>query len=205
MRVMGKRQIGQLEPVDFVIALMISELATLPMENNRIPLIYAIVPITTLVILQMFTSLFELKSEKFRSLVNGEPNIVIRDGKVDMEELKKLRFHLDDLMEDLRINGYFNLKDIHYAVLESNGEISVMPTKASTPPSAEDLNISVTDEPFPMPIILDGKVNMQNLSLIGKDIKWLTTAFKKYNIEDFNDISIAIVYSKDQKLYFQKK
>jgi uncharacterized membrane protein YcaP (DUF421 family) len=119
---MGKRQIGQLEPVDFVVALMISELATLPMADNRIPLIYAIVPITTLVFLQVTTSFLELKSEHFRTILNGQPSILIKDGLVNVNELRQLRYNLDDLLAELRQNGYFNLQEIHYAIRSGSGK-----------------------------------------------------------------------------------
>jgi len=203
MRLMGKRQLGQLEPVDFVIALMISELATLPMEDNRIPLIYAIVPITTLVLLQITTSVIELKSEKLRTLLNGEPSILVKDGKVNIKELRHLRYNLDDLLEELRLKGYFNLNEIHYAIMETNGDISILPKNSSSPPNREDLNVKVQDEPLPLPIILDGNINYGNLKLINKDENWLYKKLKHYSIENPKDVFIAILYSNSEKLYFQ--
>lgn len=205
MRLMGKRQLGQLEPVDFVIALMISELATLPMEDNRIPLIYAIVPITTLVVLQITTSVIELKSEKLRTLLNGEPSILVKDGKVDIKELRHLRYNLDDLLEELRLKGYFNLNEIHYAIMETNGDISILPKNSSSPPNREDLNVKIQDEPLPLPIILDGNINYGNLKLVNKDEKWLQRKLKQYSIEDPKEVFIAILYSNSEKLYFQYK
>lgn len=205
MRLMGKRQLGQLEPVDFVIALMISELATLPMEDNRIPLIYAIVPITTLVLLQITTSVIELKSEKLRTLLNGEPSILVKDGKVNIKELRHLRYNLDDLLEELRLKGYFNLNEIHYAIMETNGDISILPKNSSSPPNREDLNVKVQDEPLPLPIILDGNINYGNLKLINKDENWLYKKLKHYSIENPKDVFIAILYSNSHKLYFQYK
>jgi len=205
MRLMGKRQLGQLEPVDLVIALMISELATLPMEDNRIPLIYAFVPITTLVVLQITTSVIELKSEKLRTLLNGEPSILVKDGKVDIKELRHLRYNLDDLLEELRLKGYFNLNEIHYAIMETNGDISILPKNSCSPPNREDLNVKVQDEPLPLPIILDGNINYGNLQLINKDEKWLDKKLKQFNIENPKDIFIAILYSNSDKIYFQYK
>lgn len=205
MRLLGKRHLGQLEPVDLVIALMISELATLPMEDNRIPLIYAIVPITTLVILQITTSVIELKSEKLRSLLNGDPSILVRDGKVDIQELRHLRYNLDDLLEELRLKGYFNLNEIHFAIMETNGNISIMPKNSSSPANRVDLNLKIPDEPLPLPIILDGKINTENLKLVNKDNKWLERKLKQNNIKDPKDVFIAILYSTSEKLYFQYK
>jgi uncharacterized membrane protein YcaP (DUF421 family) len=205
MRVMGKRQLGQLEPVDFVVALMISELATLPMGDNRIPLIYAIVPITTLVFLQVMTSFLELKSEHIRSILNGQPSILIKDGLVNVEELKQLRYNLDDLLAELRQNGYFNLQEIHYAILETDGSLSIVPYTPYEPPTRQDLKIKVEDEPLPMPVILDGVINKSNLKSIGKDVYWLEKKLSHHNIKSHRDVLVAIVYSNNHKFYFQLK
>lgn len=205
MRVMGKRQIGQLEPVDFVVALMISELATLPMGDNRIPLIYAIVPITTLVFLQVFTSFLELKSEGFRTLLNGQPSIIIKDGLVNIEELRQLRYNLDDLLAELRQQGFFNLMEIHYAILETDGSLSVLPYTPYEPPTRQDLKVKVEDEPLPMPVILDGIVNLENLKALGKDKYWLNKILVHNNIKTPKEVLIGIVYSTDHKFYFQLK
>ncbi|WP_346890283.1 DUF421 domain-containing protein [Clostridium sp. UBA1056] len=205
MRVMGKRQLGQLEPVDFVVALMISELATLPMGDNRIPLIYAIVPITTLVFLQVMTSFLELKSEHIRSILNGQPSILIKDGLVNVEELKQLRYNLDDLLAELRQNGYFNLQEIHYAILETDGSLSIVPYTPYEPPTRQDLKIKVEDEPLPMPVILDGVINKSNLKSIDKDVYWLEKKLSHHNIKSHRDVLVAIVYSNNHKFYFQLK
>jgi len=202
---MGKRQIGQLEPVDLVVALMISELATLPMGDNRIPLIYAIVPITTLVFLQVLTSFFELKSERFRSVLNGQPSIVIKDGLVNIEELRHLRYNLDDLMAELRQHGYFNLMEIHYAILETDGSLSVVPYASYEPPTRNDLNMKIEDEPIPMPVILDGTINLDNLKTIGRDIYWLEKKLSLNHIDSYKDVLVGIVYSNQHKFYYQLK
>ncbi|WP_291583355.1 DUF421 domain-containing protein [Clostridium sp. UBA6640] len=204
MRLMGKRQLGQLEPFDLVTALMISELAALPMEDNRMPLISSMVPIATLVILQIITSIIQLKSEKARTLLNGEPSILIKDGEVDLTELRNQRFNLDDLLEELRLNGYFNLSDIHYAVLETNGSISIMPKEENTPITPKTLNLSVQEKPMPMIIINDGSINKQNLEKVGKNMKWVKKQLRKNNIESYEDVFIGIVYD-DEKFFYQLK
>ncbi|HAG44737.1 MAG TPA: hypothetical protein DCL31_17200 [Clostridium sp.] len=201
---MGKRQLGQLEPFDLVTALMISELAALPMEDNRMPLISSMVPIATLVILQIITSIIQLKSEKARTLLNGEPSILIKDGEVDLKELRNQRFNLDDLLEELRLNGYFNLSDIHYAVLETNGNISIMPKEENTPITPKVLNLSVQEKPMPMIIINDGSINKQNLEKVGKNMKWVKNQLRKNNIESYEDVFIGIVYD-DEKFFYQLK
>ncbi|WP_291562841.1 MULTISPECIES: DUF421 domain-containing protein [unclassified Clostridium] len=204
MRLMGKRQLGQLEPFDLVTALMISELAALPMEDNRMPLISSMIPITTLVVLQIITSIIQLKSEKARTLLNGEPSILIKDGEVDLKELRNQRFNLDDLLEELRLNGYFNLSDIHYAVLETNGNISIMPKEENTPITPKVLNLSVQEKPMPMIIINDGSINKQNLEKVGKNMKWVKKQLRKNNIESYEDVFIGIVYD-DDKFFYQLK
>lgn len=204
MRLMGKRQLGQLEPFDLVTALMISELAALPMEDNRMPLISSMIPIATLVILQIITSIIQLKSEKARTLLNGEPSILIKDGEVDLTELRNQRFNLDDLLEELRLNGYFNLSDIHYAVLETNGSISIMPKEENTPITPKTLNLSVQEKPMPMIIINDGSINKQNLEKVGKNMKWVKKQLRKNNIESYEDVFIGIVYD-DEKFFYQLK
>lgn len=205
MRVMGKRQIGQLEPTDFVVALMISELATLPMADNRIPLIYAIVPITTLVFLQVFISFLELKSEIFRSVLNGQPSILIKDGLVNTKELRQLRYNLDDLLAELRQQGFFNLMEIHYAILETDGSLSVLPYTPYEPPTRQDLKVKTEDEPLPMPVILDGIINFENLKTIGKDKYWLEKKLAHNNINTYKEVLVAIVYSNEHKFYYQLK
>jgi len=205
MRIMGKRQIGQLEPVDFVVALMISELATLPMADNRIPLIYAIVPITTLVFLQVTTSFLELKSEHFRSILNGQPSILIKDGLVNVNELRQLRYNLDDLLAELRQNGYFNLQEIHYAILETDGSLSIIPYTSYEPPVRHDFKIEVEDEPMPLPVILDGVINYANLKAIGKDKYWLFKTLSHHNIENYKNVLVGIIYSNEHKFYYQLK
>ncbi|WP_461613721.1 DUF421 domain-containing protein [Clostridium sp. Marseille-QA1073] len=204
MRLMGKRQLGQLEPFDLVTALMISELAALPMEDNRMPLISSMIPITTLVVLQIITSIIQLKSEKARTLLNGEPSILIKDGEVDLKELRNQRFNLDDLLEELRLNGYFNLSDIHYAILETNGNISIMPKEENTPITPKFLNISVQERSMPMIIINDGTINNQNLEKVGKNMKWVKKQLRKNNIESYEDVFIGIVYE-DDKFFYQLK
>ena len=133
MRMMGKKQIGELEPFELVIALMISELATFPMQDIRIPILHAIIPIITLLFLQVATSLIELKSEKARRILTGTPSILIRNGKIDIAELRYQRFNINDLLEELRLKGYFNLSDIQYAILETSGELSVLPKTGQSP------------------------------------------------------------------------
>ena len=126
LRVMGKRQIGELQPTELVVAIMISDLATVPMSEISIPLLYGIAPIFTLVVCEMILSHLCIKSPKVRLAVTGRPSYIIKDGVIDQREMKKARYSLADLLEELRMLNIFNISSVHCAILETNGKISVM-------------------------------------------------------------------------------
>ncbi|MBU3090789.1 DUF421 domain-containing protein [Clostridium sp. CM028] len=204
MRMMGKKQIGELEPFELVIALMISNLATFPMEDIRIPIIHAVIPIFTLLFLQIATSYIELKSEKARKILTGTPSILIKNGKIDIAELRCQRFNINDLFEELRLKGYFNLSDIQYAILETSGELSILPKTSISNATKDDLNISIAQESLPIPLIMDGNINYKNLNLLKKDITWLNNILRKNNILCAKDVFIGMIDSKN-KFYYQLK
>jgi len=204
MRMMGKKQIGQLEPFELVIALMISDLATYPMEDIRIPLIHALIPIVTLLFLQVATSYIEIKSEKARRILTGNPSILIKNGKIDIKELRYQRFNINDLLEELRLKGYFNLSDIQYAILETSGELSILPKTGQSNATKNDLNITINQESLPIPLIMDGNINFKNLYHIKKDETWLNNILKRHKISDANDLFIGMLDS-NNKFYFQLK
>ena len=204
MRMMGKKQIGELEPFELVIALMISELATYPMQDIRIPILHSIIPIITLLFLQISTSLIELKSERARRILTGTPSILIRNGKIDIAELRYQRFNINDLLEELRLKGYFNLADIQYAILETSGELSILPKTELANATKQDLNLTITQESLPVPLIMDGNVNYKNLKLISKDETWLNNILKENNISSAKNVFIGIIDSKNE-FYYQYK
>lgn len=204
MRLMGKKQIGQLQPFELVTTIMISELASLPMSDTKIPLISGIIAIATLLMLQCSISLLQLKSEFSRKLFCGEPSILIKDGKIDIDELKRQKFTINDLMEELRLNGYFNLGDIEYAILETSGQISIIPKSDVENVKRSDLKIKSQQESLPVTLILDSKVNMQNLKLINKNLEWLKGQLRKNNIQSEKDVFLALMDS-NGKFYFQKR
>ncbi|MGV8983248.1 DUF421 domain-containing protein [Clostridium sp.] len=204
MRMMGKKQIGELEPFELVIALMISELATFPMQDIRIPILHAIIPIFTLLFLQVATSLLELKSENARRILTGTPSILIKNGKIDIAELRYQRFNINDLLEELRLKGYFNLSDIQYAILETSGELSILPKTGKSNTTKDDLNITITQESLPIPLIMDGNINYKNLEILAKDEAWLISLLKNNNISSAKDVFIAMLDSKN-KFFYQLK
>lgn len=204
MRIMGKRQIGQLQPFELVIAIMISELASLPMQDNRIPLFHGVIPIITLLALQVVISVLQLKSEKARVVFCGKPSILIKNGIIDIQQLKEQRYNINDLMEEIRLQGYYNLEDIQYAILETSGQLSIIPKTGLTFPSKDDLNIKYSQDQLPVTLILDGNINRNNLNIIGKNESWLESQLKKNNILSSSRVFIALIDSKG-KFYYQLK
>lgn len=204
MRLMGKRQLGELQPFELVITLMISELAALPISDPKIPMIYGVIPIITLILLQVFISVIELKSDKARLLFCGRPSILIKNGKLDIAELKKQKLNLDDLLEEIRLSGYFNLEDIEFAILETCGQLSIIPKTEVQPATKKDMNIKITQDTLPYTIIADGKLRPNNLKAVNRDMNWLKKEMKKNNIDNISEVFIA-VFNSQGKLYFQCK
>lgn len=192
MRKMGKRQIGELQPFELVIAIMLSELAAVPMQDTGIPLLHGIIPILTLLLLEIIISYITLKSRPFRKIVCGTPSILIEHGKVVETELAKQRFDLDDLIEGLRILGYLNISDIEYAILETNGKVSVVPKFSKSPVTREDMQLQGQDPMLPIGLILDGKLNKNNLRLMGYDESWLYNQLSMYKINKVEDVFIGM-------------
>lgn len=204
MRIMGKRQIGQLEPFELTIAIMISELASLPMQDTKIPLINGIIPIITLLLLEVLIAALQLKSEKSRLLLTGSPSILIDKGEIIIHELKNQQLNLNDLLEELRLQGYFDLRDIQYAILETSGQISVLPKISSLPATKEDMKIKAEENQLPVTLILDGIVNYKNLKYVSKTETWLLKELRKHNVNSASKVFLALLDSKGE-LYFQEK
>lgn len=145
LRTMGKRQIGEMQPSELVVAIMISDLATIPMQETGIPLFSGVIPIFTLIIMEILLSQFSLKNKKFRRIMTGKPNVIIHNGKILREEMKKIRFNMDDLNEQLRIQGYTGIKDINFAILETNGQLSIIPKPKNKQATVEDVETIFED------------------------------------------------------------
>jgi len=205
MRIMGKRQIGQLQPYELVIALMISELAAMPMQNTGIPLFHGIIPIITLLVLQVMISTLQLKSEIARLILCGQPSILIEKGKINIKELKNNRINLNDLLEELRLKDYYNLDDIEYAILETRGQITIIPKSEMEPATRKDLNLKASQNMLPVTLILDGRINDRNLKLIKKDKAWLNKQLNKNNISSADQIFLALLDSQGRFVYQLKK
>lgn len=156
MRVMGKRIAGQLQPYELVISLMIAEVASAPIDSSDTPLLNGLIPAFTLLLLYTLISYLSLKSRKLRILFCGRPSVLIRNGKLEASEFEKLSYSLSDLMEQLRSAGYSDISQICYAILETNGELSVIPYPSEDTPSAKELGLKIDDDSIELPVILDG-------------------------------------------------
>lgn len=202
MRIMGKRQIGQLQPFELVITIMISDLASLPMQDTRIPLIHGVIPIVTLLFLEIIISVIQLKSETARLIISGKPSIIINKGRIDVNIMRNQRLNINDLMEEIRLKGYYNLEDIEFAILETSGQLSIITKTELSNATKKDINIKVPQDAIPITLILDGNINYKNLKILGRDEKWLLTTLHSKNISSPSEIFIALVDSKG-KFYMQ--
>ncbi len=163
MRIMGKRQIGELQPFELVIAIMISELAAVPMQETGIPLLAGIIPIITLLIIQVAFSYLSMKSYGVRTLLCGTPSVVIEKGKIVEKELLRLRYNTNDLLEQLREKNFPNISDVEYAILETSGKLSIIPKPQKRPAIPQDFQINPNYEDLPLTLIMDGVINHVNL------------------------------------------
>ena len=179
LRLMGKRQIGELEPGELVLTMMISDLATVPMQDFGIPLLAGVIPILTLLSLSLLLSQLSLRSVRIRELLCGTPVVLIDDGVLCQRAMAENRYTLDELLEELRQQGCAGIKDIQYAVLENSGKLSILPYAASRPPSARTLDVEVEEGTLPVVLINDGRVISRNLAAVGRDRAWLLDALRK--------------------------
>lgn len=182
VRLMGKRQVGELEPSELVVSLLIADLAAVPMQDFGIPLLTGVIPIFTLLALTMILSVLTMKSTRLRVLLCGKPSIVVRDGKPDQREMRRNRFTVDELLEELRMNGYTDLTQIKYAILETNGRLSVLPYANQVPPTARQMGIRTKEAGLPRVIISDGLVLKENLLAAGYDGPWLDRQLRRHHV-----------------------
>lgn len=191
IRLMGKRQIGELQPYEFVITIMISDLAALPMQDTRLPLILGVIPIITLLFIKTILSIIQLKSQKARQILEGEPSILICRGKINFESLKRQQINLDELMEEIRLAGYFDLSEIEYGILENNGQMSFLTSD----------NNNSTKPLLPVIYVLDGKVNKNALTSSGKNYEWIKKQLNNHKIGSLDDVLIAMTDTKGKFIY----
>ena len=203
MRFMGKREIGQMQPFELVIAMMIADLAATPMAEIGNPILYGIIPILGLLMMHVIISVINLKSIKMREIICGKPRILIYRGKIDEKAMIKENFTINELQERLRVNNITNLGDVEFAILETSGQISVVqkPEKRSLRP--EDFNIEAKYEGISYDLIIDGQVMKDNLEKLNKDYNWLVDEIGKFNAKP-EEVLVAILNG-DGTIFCQKK
>ena len=203
MRLMGKREIGQLQPFELAISIMIADLASIPMSDIGTPILNGLIPILGLLVMHLLISVFNMKSLKFREVICGKPSILIYRGKIDEKILKKERFTINELEERLRSNNIFNIGDVEYAILETSGQITVIqkPDKRTTIPA--DFNIIPEYEGIPYDLVIDGKIMHENLKAIGKDEIWLEREVKKFKIRP--EEALVVTFDGKGQIFCQAK
>lgn len=182
IRLLGKHQIGQLEPSELVLTLIIADLASVPMQDNGIPLVSGLIPIVVLLSLASILSVLCTRSIRFRTLLCGKPTIVVENGQVLEPELKKTRLTLDELMEELRMQGYTDFRAIKFALLETNGQLSVLPYAAEKPATAAQMGITTQETGLPVVLISDGRLLEHNLRGRGYEHVWLEKQLASYGM-----------------------
>ena len=193
VRLMGKRQVGELEPSELVLAMLISDLAAVPMQDFGIPLLFGVVPIAALLCLTMFLSMLTMKSVRFRALMCGRPSILIQDGVICQKEMSKTRLTVDELLEELRLQGVYDLTTVKYAILETNGQLSVLLYAKHQPVTAEQLSLTPEDPTIPTLLINNGRLLKQNLLHRGLNEAWLQKQLEARQLSSIQDVYLLSV------------
>lgn len=203
MRLMGKREIGQLQPFELVISIMIADLASTPMSNTGVPLFNGIIPILGLLIMHLLISVLNLRSTKIRKLICGKPSLLIYRGKIDEKMLKKERFTINELQEKLRDKDIMNLGDVEYAILETSGQINVIMKPNKRNCIIEDFGIEADYEGIPYDLVIDGKIMESNLKILGKDYNWLKKQVEKFGYRP--EEALVVTIDGKGQIFSQKK
>lgn len=203
MRFMGKREIGQMQPFELVISIMIADLASTPMADIGIPILYGIIPIIGLLFIHIIISILNIKSIKAREIICGKPRLLVNNGKIDEIALIKENFTINELQERLRVNNVSNLSDVEYAILETSGQISVILKSEKRAVTPEDLKINLPKTNISYDLIIDGKIMYDNLKKINKSEEWLDEELLKYKSSPSQ--TLIFVLNGDGSFYFQGK
>ena len=195
IRLMGKRQVGELEPSELVVSLVIADLASVPMQDYGIPLLTGLIPIFVLLSLTMILSVLTMKNIRLRALLCGNPSIIIRSGKIDYLEMRRNRMTVDELLEDLRAKGVTDPSQVNYAVLETNGQLSVLPFASQKPPTACQLGVNTQEQELPTILISDGRLLAENLTQLGYDDAWLQKQLKEKHCTSVSNVLLLLADS----------
>ena len=204
IRLMGKRQVGELEPSELVLALIIADLAAVPMQDFGIPLLAGVIPIFTLLCVTMILSVLTMKSIRFRALICGRPSVIVADGKLRQREMYRNRFTLDELMEELRMQGVSDLTTVKYAILETNGRVSVLLKSEEMPVTAKQMELHPPEPGLPVILINDGRLITHNLKGRGLDDVWLQKQLEAHHVRRPEQVFLLSV-DETNTVYFVPK
>jgi len=193
MRMMGKRQLGELEPTEFVVAVLISDLAAHPLQDIGTPLLYGLIPVIVLLICEILISGAMIKNHRFRALVCGKPSFIIENGRINELEMKKNRVTLDELAEQLRKKDILDISTVKYAVLETSGTLSTILYPMESPLTPKQMNIQADDIGYPVIVINDGRVLQQNLEQIGFNLTWLEKQLAGRKLKNADEVLLMTV------------
>jgi len=180
IRLMGKRQLGQFEPYELAMALLLADILATPMSDVSTPLLHGILPVAAMIGVHALITIISIKSDKARAVISGKPSLIISDGKIDYDELKRLSLSVADLLEGIRLFGIQNPWDVQYAIMEANGTITAFEKSKKRPPTIEELKMDFSDQRFPLALIMDGKIQMWNLkraNITSKELDRTLSAF----------------------------
>ena len=203
-RIMGKRQVGELQPFEFVITIILADMAAISMGDKEMPLLNSIVAIFTLLVAHVFVSYVALSSQTIRRIVCGSPSVLIENGIIQEANMRSLRYNINDLLEQLRGKGYPNIADVEFALLETNGKLSVIPKSQRRPVTPQDLQIPTSYEGLPLTLIVDGAIDQQALRRTGLDTQWLHRELRKFGIASHEDVLFASLDTNGD-LFYQVK
>lgn len=204
IRIMGKRNIGELQPTELVITLLLSEFAAIPIEDNSIPLINSIIPVMILISLEILNSVISMKSTTFRNLSDGNALLIIKDGKLDQKQLKKLRLTVDDVLSALRQKDVFDINEVAFAVIETNGTLSVLPKAEFQNATKKDVNIKTKSDGFTCPVIIDGIVIKKNLEYCNINKEDIEKILEKKNVHKKQVFLMNIDKSKNAEIILKE-
>lgn len=211
-RLMGKRQIGQMQPFELVLTLIIADLATIPMGESSIPLLHGVIALLTLVAMHFILTILTRKSEVLSKIISGKPVIIINPSGIDYENLKKLNISIDDLFESIRGCGYFSLEEVEYAIVETNGLVNVLTKKDFSPLTVGDISNKkeeirinqINEKTIPIALISEGSINKENLKVANLDENKVSEILKKAGSKNIKDVLILTIDG-NGKIYYQLK
>jgi len=204
VRVMGKRQIGQMEPSEFVVTMLVANLASIPMQDGGIPLFSGVIPIVTVLGVELVLSALSMKSTKLRRILCGKPVILVENGNILQKNLRKTRITLDELTGHLREKDVLDLRAVQYAILETNGNLSVFPYPKEKPASAKEAGVQVKRQYLPVTVISDGEIMTKNLEKAGKDTAWVQKVLQQRQAT-VEDTWLLTVDGSDKIVFYRKE